>query len=134
RNRYTRGTACVRFDTVGVPAQPGGTARAGDFITYGGDGEAFTDPFTGAPVDDVVRNPLWSSANFRTVLGNAPTGRTSPYFVPPGQHGSTDTTPPTWSFTNGVNPVWQRVRSARGTDYWNLVGVTLTVDYDDAGT
>src|SRR5690606_19888279 len=48
--------------------------------------------------------------------------------------GSTDTTPPTWSFTNGVNPVWQRVRSARGTDYWNLVGVTLTVDYDDAGT
>jgi hypothetical protein len=134
RSRYTTSNACVRFNTAGVAAQPGGTARAGDFIPYGGDGEALTDPVTGEPIQDVERSPLWSNANFRTVLGNAPAGRVPPYFVPPGQQGSTDTTPPSWSFTNGSNPVWQRVRSARGTDYWNLVGVTLDVDFEDPGT
>src|SRR5690606_26085725 len=39
RNPYTISHACVRFHAPGVAAQPGGSARAGDFITYGGDGE-----------------------------------------------------------------------------------------------
>jgi outer membrane receptor protein involved in Fe transport len=134
RNPYTMGSACVRFHTAGVEAQPGGSARAGDFIPYGGGGEAFTDPYTGAALPDTQRSPLWSNASFRAILGNAPNGRTPPFFVPPGEAGSTDTTPPTWNFVNGSNPVWQRIRSARGTDYWNLVGVTLDVDFDDPGT
>jgi outer membrane receptor protein involved in Fe transport len=138
RNRYTSGTACVRFNAPGMAAQPGGTASAGEFIPYGGNGEAFRDPFVdGVPYVDQapVRSPLWSNANFRQVLGNAPTGRTPPYFVPAGQNGSSfdASTPPTWMFTNGANPVWQRVRSANGTHYWNLVGVTLTVDFRDPG-
>jgi outer membrane receptor protein involved in Fe transport len=134
RNPYTIGNVCVRFHSPGVEAQPGGSAKAGDFITYGGNGEPFTDPFTGQPVPDIPRNPLWNNANFRALLGNAPTGRTVPYYVPPGEAGSTDTTPPTWNFANASNPVWQRIRSARGTDYWNLVGVTLDVDFEDPGT
>jgi outer membrane receptor protein involved in Fe transport len=138
RNSYTSGTACVRFNSPGADAQPGGSARAGDFIPYGGNGEAFRDPFVdGVPYVDLApeRNPLWSNANFRQVLGNAPTGRAPPYFVPAGQFGSSfdASTPPTWNFTNGTNPVWQRIRSANGTHYWNLVGVTLTVDFEDPG-
>ncbi|HWL64324.1 MAG TPA: TonB-dependent receptor [Steroidobacteraceae bacterium] len=138
RNRYTTGTACVRFNSPGVAAQPGGSAHAGDFIPYGGNGEAFQDPFIdGVPYVDQapVRSALWSNANFRLVLGNAPTGRAPPYYVPAGQFGSSfdASTPPTWNFVNGINPVWQRIRSVNGTHYWNLVGVTLTVDFEDPG-
>jgi outer membrane receptor protein involved in Fe transport len=134
RNSYTLGNACVRFNTTGVAATPGGTAMAGMDITYGGNGEAFTDPLNGgAPVPDIPRNPLWSNANFRTFLG-VPGGRVPPYFIVPGQFGSTNATPPTWTFSQAVNPVWQRITSAQGTQYWNLVKVTLTADFSDPGT
>jgi outer membrane receptor protein involved in Fe transport len=134
RNSHTIGTACLRFNSTGAAAIPGGSAAAGTDIAYGGNGEAFTDPFNGgAPVPDFPRNPLWSIANFRAFLG-VPNGRVPPYFIPPGQSGSTNTTPPTWTFTNATNPVWQRITSAQGTAYWNLVKVTLTTDFNDPGT
>jgi outer membrane receptor protein involved in Fe transport len=133
-NRAVQSIACVRFNTQGVDAVVGGTAMAGDVVTYGGNGEAFTDPFNGgAPVPDIVRNALWSNPNFRVFLGNLPSGRVPPYFIRPGQSGSTDTTPPVWTFANVTNPVWQRITSAQGTAYWNLVSVTLTADFADPG-
>ncbi len=133
RNSYTAGNTCVRFNATGVAAVPGGSAAAGTDIAYGGNGEAFTDPFNGgAPVPDFPRNALWGNANFRTFLG-VPSGRVPPYFIPPGQSGSTNTTPPVWNFQNAVNPVWQRITSAQGTQYWNLVRITLTVDFNDPG-
>lgn len=136
RNRHTQGSACVRFHSTGVEAEPGGSAMAGDFIAYGGNGEAFRDPATDLPWMDraPVRNPLWNNASFRALLGNAPAGRTAPYFIRPGEYGSTDTIAPTWHFPNGSNPLWQRITSAAGTAYWNLVGVTLAADFDDPGT
>ncbi len=134
RNPYTQGTTCVRFNTTGVAAVAAGSVRAGMEISYGGNGEAFTDPFNGgAPVPDFPRNTLWSNPNFRAFLG-VPNGRVPPYFIPPGQSGSTNTAPPAYTFLNAVNPVWQRITSAQGTPYWNLVKVTLTADFDDPGT
>lgn len=133
RNPYTIGNACVRFNTPGVAAIAGGAAAAGTDIAYGGNGETFTDPFNGGPVADFPRNPLWSNANFRAFLG-VPGGRVPPYFIPPGQSGSTNTTPPSWTFLNAVNPVWQRITSSQGTAYWNLVKVTLTANFSDPGT
>lgn len=135
RNSFTQTNACVRFNTQGIAAAPGGTASPGDVITYGGNGEAFTDPLHGgAPVPDIPRNPLWSNPNFRAFLGNQPSARAPPYFIRPGQNGSTDTTPPSWNFANAVNPVWQRITSAQGTAYWNLVSITLTAAFSDPGT
>jgi outer membrane receptor protein involved in Fe transport len=134
RNRYTQNSACVRFNAMGVAGVPGGAVAVGDVVTFGGNGEAFTDPFhANAPVPDIPRSPLWSNPNFRAFLGNQPNGRVPPYFIRPGQNGSTDTTPPTWSFTNAVQPVWQRITSAQGTQYWNLVSITMTAAFDDPG-
>lgn len=134
RNAYTISNTCARFNTTGVAATPGGAAAAGTDIAYGGNGEAFTDPLNGGvPVPDFPRNALWSNANFRAFLG-VPGGRVPPYFIAPGQSGSTNTTPPAWTFLNATNPVWQRITSAQGTQYWNLVRVTLTADFNDPGT
>jgi outer membrane receptor protein involved in Fe transport len=133
RNPYTISNACVRFNSAGVAAIPGGSATAGMDISYGGNGEAFTDPLNGGPVADFPRSPLWANANFRAFLG-VPNGRVPPYFIPPGQSGSTNTTPPTWTFLNATNPVWQRITSSQGTPYWNLVKVTLTASFTDPGS
>ncbi len=132
RNRATMSNACVRFNTTGVPAQPGGSARTGDFIAYGGGGEALTD-VQGAPLPQFERNPLWSNASFVSLLGLPPSGRYPPYYVVPGTFGSSDTAPPQWEFDSATSPQWQRVRSVRGTHYWNLVGVTMAADFEDLG-
>jgi outer membrane receptor protein involved in Fe transport len=91
KNRYTANTACVRFNTPGAAAIPGGTAKAGDTI-YFGSGTIANDqfvrpvaPYNQLATPGMVRNPLWNVASFRTFLGVG--GTTPPAPLVFGQTG-----------------------------------------------
>jgi outer membrane receptor protein involved in Fe transport len=95
KNRYTINNACVRFDTRGVPAISGGEAKAGDII-YFGTGTITTDafvmplpPYNQPATPGMVRNPLWSNANFLAFLSQG--GSTLPSVL---NQGFTRRSPP----------------------------------------
>jgi outer membrane receptor protein involved in Fe transport len=97
KNRYTMGTVCARFNTQGVRGAAGGSATAGTII-YFGTGTITADQFV-VPVSPynqpitpgMVRNALWSNANFRAwlaegggttlpaLIANGITNRAAPY-------------------------------------------------------
>jgi outer membrane receptor protein involved in Fe transport len=157
KNRYTTSNACVRFNTPGVAAIAGGTAKAGDIILFG-TGTITTDAFV-LPIDPynqpatpgMVRNPLWNNANFRAfisapstplpnVISNGFTARSLPYLL---QVGTTDAslntaTYPTYVFGPNVVPGsarWIGVKSPNSTNrYWLLTQITLAANFEDPGT
>jgi len=149
RNGYTQGSYCVRFNNPGSAAVIGGAAAAGELVSYGGGSAVSFDYDTGQPVVHPTRNVLWNVASFRAFLGYRVNGTPAtltapstagPYWVSAAnfaQFGATASSPPVAiSFENGT-PVWAHVRNnnpATGTEYWILMGVTITSDFDDPGS
>jgi outer membrane receptor protein involved in Fe transport len=158
KNRYTRQDSCVRFDSQGVAFIPGASVTAGQFLT-GATSAALTEWAPGTPTGPAItpnypaRHPAYGIANFRAFMGisspsgtvtfNAPGGAPGaagavPYWITPTlagfNYGTTPngTTPPDITFQNGT-PQWRHVEST-GTEYWILVGITLTADFSDPGT
>ncbi|MFO7324500.1 MAG: TonB-dependent receptor [Pseudomonadota bacterium] len=153
-NPYTQNNACVRFDTPGVAAVAGGSAKAGDII-YFGTGTIPADqfvlpipPYNQPATPGIERNPLWNNPNFRAFIGNAPnvlsagiTARVAPYIgqaAPAVAGQDTPTMPqPTFNWSPAVVPgsaQYVFVKSPNSQSrYWLLVSIQLAEDFEDPG-
>ncbi len=102
KNRYTTGTHCVRFNTQGTVATPGGEAFAGVPLIYGGGGIGATLPDGSPYVSNAAdRHPLISIASFRTLLGMPAAGFNAAGNAPWWYPVSTTPNTPTFAF-NGL--------------------------------
>jgi outer membrane receptor protein involved in Fe transport len=141
KNRYTTGTACVRFDNRGIAAVPGAKVLKGQVIQFGSIGETH---FVNGVATPKTPDAYWNNEQFREFIGagvagtgaitasaNTPangavTRRGAPWmisFILPsgansattttagGPYGSNLTTPPTFPFSSNV--VEQRWRLVR---------------------
>jgi outer membrane receptor protein involved in Fe transport len=166
KNRYTTSNACVRFNAPGVAAVSGGSAKAGDVIVFAS-GTIANDqfvlpvpPYATLATPGVVRNPLWSVANFRTFLSQGGTAVPDPIFQAQTRrpstnpanpflmftgaggtvNGTTDTpaAPPNFTWGSNVVPgsaVWMLIKNATSENrYWLLMSITLAQDFNDPGT
>ena len=155
KNRYTRQDSCVRFDSQGIASVAGGSAAQGQFVSAATSAQLtdFIEGGTGPTFPPYpARSALFSNANFRAFMGISSQGGTpvtfnapgaspasasaaTPYWVTPGQYGtiagSAASPPPDIVFQNG-QPQWRHVRSG-ATEYWILVGLTITNEFSDPG-
>ena len=144
KNRYTSGTACVRFEDPGLAALPGAKVLKGQIIQFGSIGEShFVDGVQGPKTPDAY----WGNEVFREFVGvsvpgglaaaaNTPssggiTRRGAPWmvsFVLPsgansasvttagGPFGATQDTPPNFPFSTNVSEQhWRLVRTGSTT-------------------
>jgi outer membrane receptor protein involved in Fe transport len=137
KNRYTTGTHCVRFNSQGTVAVPGGEAFAGVPLTYGGGGIGATLP-DGSPYVSAAgdRHPLIALASFRTLLGiPAAAGFNANGNAPWWYPVATTPTTPVFAFNGLATGTWQRIRqNSTGLEYWVLQTITLNSDFSDPGT
>src|SRR5690606_21794827 len=130
KNAYTMGNYCVRFDSQGIAAQLGATAKQGDLVTGGGSSWPnvpvvdFDQWLAGNPnpalVPEMVAGAQFSNANFRQWLGWSGGNLGSPGFNAPyrasggttgddGAPGATRASPPTYTDADGT-PIWVHVK------------------------
>jgi outer membrane receptor protein involved in Fe transport len=150
KNRYTTGTACVRFDNRGIAALPGAKVVAGQRIDFGSIGETHSINGVAAPL---TPNAAWNNGPFREFVGitnaaNTPssggiTRRAAPWLISPTgatdggtTYGATTTTPPNlFVFSANVAQAgWRRINTASGSLYWNLEYIILAGNsFEDPG-
>ena len=162
RNRYTTGNVCARFQTPGVAAIAGGSAKAGDTI-YFGTGTIPTDqfvltipPYNQPATPGIERNPLWNNANFRLFLSEGgttvpnpisggltlrPSTQPNPYLgvAAASVEGNDTPTQPPPNFNWGPNVVpgsaqYVFTKSPNSQSrYWLLVSIQIAADFEDPG-
>jgi outer membrane receptor protein involved in Fe transport len=137
-NGYTQGNYCVRFDTPGAAAVPGGEANPGDIITYGGGGVGATLP-DGSPYISPTRDPVHSLPGFRDLLGIPAPGYNAngnaPWWIPVtpqnAETGPTIADSPTVAFNGKATGEWYKIRlNNGGAEFWLLERIHLNADFE----
>ncbi len=133
-NGYTTGSYCMRFDTAGQLAQPGGQASAGSVVTYGIANIQGSLP-DGTPYRAQERSPLVNFPAFREMLGIVnPPGLTAPWAIIVNDQnrftGPTVADNPSVAFNGRATGKWSRVKLTLGNlEYWLLDEIVLNENF-----